>query len=105
MEFSAAWATGADESRAFQPERNGMPSLEHLGSKNVLNVMLNALHGKVVPVPARVPVNYLARLMDKTIISYESARTELDVYISRRSDSTFSPLFRAIDHLETCVDS
>jgi hypothetical protein len=84
-----------------------MPSLEHLDSKNTLNVMLNGLvGGRGVPgLPGRPQGSYAARLLDKTILSYESARVELTKYVQRESENTMAPLVRALDHLETTVDS
>jgi hypothetical protein len=91
----------------WPPQQNNMPSLEHLDTKNILNVMLNALFGErgVPGQPGRPLANYLARLMDKTILAYESARGEMTRYVERPSDNVFSPLFRAQDQLETTIDS
>ncbi len=74
-----------------------MPSLDHLDSKNTLNVMLNGLAGgRGVPgLPGRPQSSYVARLLDKTILSYGTARHELTQYVQRQSENTMSPLVRA----------
>jgi hypothetical protein len=84
-----------------------MPSLEHLEAKNILNVMLNAMFGgRGIPgQPGRSMTNYLARLTDKTILAYESARAELTRYVERPTENFLSPLVRTMDQLETTVDS
>lgn len=49
----------------------------------------------------------MSRFTDKTILSYEAARTELDEYVDQSASGAFklSPLIRAVDHLETTIDS
>src|SRR4051794_29779901 len=93
----------------WPPARNLMPVLEHLDSKNILNVVLNELVGdRGVPgMLGRQLSKHLARLTDKTILSYEAARTELDKYVDQSASGAFklSPLIRAIDHFETTIDS
>lgn len=96
------------EVRDWPPTENRMPSLAHFDSKNVLNVVLNSLVGGrgVQGIPGRPLMVHLARLMDKTILSYEEARRELDRYVTAPRDRhLLSPLLRAQDHLETCIDA
>jgi hypothetical protein len=96
------------EVRDWPPTENRMPSLARLDSKNVLNVVLNSLVGDrgVQGIPGRPLMVHLARLMDKTILSYEEARRELDRYVTAPRDRfPLSPLLRAQDHLETCIDA
>jgi hypothetical protein len=78
-----------------------------LTRRNILNVMLNGLFGQrgVPGHPGQPLANYLARLLDKTILTYESARGEMTTYVERRDESVFSPLYRAHDELETTIDS
>lgn len=107
-EIALRRATGHVEGpRGWPPQRNNMPSLQHLDSKNILNVMLNGLFGQrgVPGHPGRTLANYLARLLDKTILTYESARGEMATYVERRDESVFSPFYRAHDELETTIDS
>jgi hypothetical protein len=44
------------------------------------------------------------RVMDKTVLEYEAARHSLTEWVTTPKN-VMSPLFRTIDHLETCVDS
>jgi hypothetical protein len=84
-----------------------MPSLGHLDSKNTLNAMLNlTLGGRgALPPPGQGLLSNLTRLTDKAVLEYESARASLDRYLASPGDRPLSQLFRAFDHLETCLDA
>jgi hypothetical protein len=84
---------------------NRMPDLSHLDSKNTQNELLNSLFGGAPRHhPTRGLTTSLVRVMDKTIIEYEAARAALTEWIET-PNHVMSPLLRAIDHLETCIDS
>ena len=83
-----------------------MPDLSHLDSKNSLNAILNMLLGGrgIAGHPGHGLLTSYVRLMDKTILEYEAARSALTEWLTT-PNNVMSPLFRTIDHLETCVDS
>lgn len=93
--------------RGWPPRKNGMPSLEHLDSKNTLNALLNVFFRQkgVLPPPGQGLLNNLTRLTDKAVIEYEAARAALDRYVDPRGDRALSDVFRTFDHLETCLDA
>ena len=86
--------------------QNLMPDLSHLDSKNSLNAILNMLFGaRGIPGhPGQGLLTSYVRVMDKTILEYEAARSALTEWLTT-PNNVMSPLFRTIDHLETCVDS
>jgi hypothetical protein len=84
-----------------------MPSLSHLATSSSLDAALNAwLPGLGrYAAPAGPLLAHLARLTDKAILEYESARASLDAFIKGRRGGRLTDLFRAYDHLETCIDA
>lgn len=86
--------------------RNLMPDLAHLDSKNSLNAMLNVVLGGrgIVGHPGQGLLTIYVRMMDKAILEYEAARATFTEWVTT-PNNVMSPLFRTIDHLETCVDS
>jgi hypothetical protein len=85
--------------------QNLMPDLSHLDSKNSLNAILNMVFGgRIFGHPGQGLLTSYVRVMDKTVLEYEAARSALSEWIAS-PNNVMSPLFRTIDHLETCVDS
>jgi len=86
--------------------QNFMPDLSHLDTKNSLNAILNRMFGGggISGHTGQGLLTSYVRVMDKTILEYEAARAALTDWIIT-PNTTMTPLFRAIDHLETCVDS
>jgi hypothetical protein len=83
-----------------------MPSLSHLDSKNSLNALLNMFFGGrgISGHPGQGLLTSCVRVTDKTVLEYEAAREALTLWIST-PNNVMSPLFRTIDHLETCIES
>jgi hypothetical protein len=88
-----------------------MPDLSTLPDKQMLNVALDALFGgaRKPRHPTSAPelglwMNFV-RLTDKAVREYEAARSEAGTYVNRPNNNTMSPMFRAIDHLENCIDA
>lgn len=84
-----------------------MPDLSGLFAKQVLNTMLNLAlggHSAAARVAHAEFVN-LVRLTDKAINEYEAARAALADFVKHRGTGRFSPLFRAADHLENCINA
>jgi hypothetical protein len=85
-----------------------MPPLAHLDRNNALNAVLNSLAGSrgVLPDPAYGLQMNLARLIDKAIREYESARESFDAYVDAPAEQfRLGALVQAFDHLETCLDA
>jgi hypothetical protein len=89
------------------PDTYEMPDLSDLFAKQVLDTMLNMMFGNY-PAAARAAqpqfVN-LVRLTDKALSEYEAARAALDDFAVHRGSGRLSPLFRGVDHLESCINA
>lgn len=87
------------------PDRYEMPDLSGLFPKNSLNIILLALIGQepITSLLGRPRWINLVRLTDKAINEFEAARACLDEFAREHRHGRWSPLFRAIDHLENCV--
>jgi hypothetical protein len=93
-----------------------LPDLSHLFRTNLVDRLLDMAFGRgVFPEPTQFQVTTAARLLDKSLTEWDSARGEFGEHGATRDgipDALLSPepgvtraLFRAIDHLETVVDS
>jgi hypothetical protein len=85
-----------------------MPDVSDLFNMNTLNVLLDAqLGGPGNREPRAYPYRglwlNLVRLTDKALREYDAARAELLDYSSSIGSRHFSPVFRAVDHLENCI--
>jgi hypothetical protein len=83
-----------------------MPDLSALSPKALLSQILNLVlagGGPTDPVP-RLYATAFVRLADKTLREYETARVEMEEFVTTPS-SHLSPYFTAIGHFETCVHS
>lgn len=89
------------------PVRSAMPDLSSLFRKNTLSVMLAHVFTGAGPTTVRAAILLRAyvRLVDKALEDYELCRMAFAEYVNRASSSTFSPLFRAIGHMENCLYS
>lgn len=93
-----------------------LPDLTHLFPTNLADRLLDmALGGRAYPEPTQFQVTTAARLLDKCLTEWDLALKELEVHAKVR-EGIVPPLlppkpgitrafFRAIDHLETLVDS
>jgi hypothetical protein len=85
--------------------KNEMPDLSHLFHRIILTHMLNRLGGRG---PTRGVANVLfvnfIRLVDKSLAEYRLAREALSEWVSTSAEHV-SPLFRTVDHLETCINT
>ena len=88
----------------WPPKTCEMPDLSDLNSKNALNFMLNIYFRGAGPKDkhAQMLVKSFARLLDKALYEYESARNSLLEDI-KTPNEVMTPYFRTVDHLETCI--
>lgn len=96
----------AGETDRWPPKTNGMPDLSALDGKLVLNLTLNAMFRGAGPVNRHARslwTNYV-RLVDQLVWEYNAARVALQEYIDT-PNTTLSPLFRAIAHMETHINT
>lgn len=94
----------AGETDRWPPKINEMPDLSRLEKQVSLNVALNATFRAAGPIDRNARslwLNYI-RLVDQMIWEYEAARNELQEYVDT---TNLSPLFRAIAHMETLVNT
>lgn len=86
-----------------------MPDLSGLLYRNTMtHAFRNWLSGQGLDtLPARPLLTNLVRLVDKAMFEYEQARECLNTYVSRpANESQYTLLyFRAVDHLESCVNA
>lgn len=95
----------AGETDRWPPKTNEMPDLTNLHA-NIPCVISNFLLQGVGPDDGNVRalwLNYI-RLVDQMLWEYNAVRDALQLYIDT-PNITFSPLFRAIAHMETCVNT
>jgi len=101
-------------SAAEAPDRPPRPVLPPLHSdihnKSILDLRLNLWLGRGVEVlsvePARRQFTNMIRLMDKTVIEYESAKDRCADWLRGLDGSGMPHLaayYRAIDHMENCI--
>lgn len=90
----------------WPPTRCEMPDLSDLSSINVLNLILSKVFLGAGPKDqnSSMRVNSFVRILDKTTIAYEDARFSFIDYINS-STNALGPIFRTVDHLETCINS
>ncbi len=88
-----------------KPNVAQMPDLSSLTTPVMLAYILNiTLRGAgVSDYTARVYLTGFIRMVDKAIFEYEAARIAVEQYVA--SQNKTSLMFRAIAHLETCVNS
>ena len=89
------------------PDHYDLPDLSSLFPKQTLDLMLNTFIGRQ---PKHAKAAYpqyvnLVRLADKALVEYLAASACLDDFAQKKNQGAMSPLFRAIDHLENCVNS
>jgi len=84
-----------------------MPDLSTLFRKNTLTVILTHVFtgGGPSTVRSAILLRAYVRVVDKSLEDYELCRSAFEEYVSRASNTTFSPLFRAIGHMENCLGS
>ncbi len=96
----------AGETNRWPPKTNEMPNLLRPDTKLSLNVAFNATFRAAGPLNRKARalwINYV-RLVDQLIWEYEAARDALQDYVDT-PNTTLSPLFRAIAHMETLVNT
>jgi len=84
-----------------------MPDLSALFRQNTLTEILAHYFNDAGPRgfhPAIFLRSYV-RIVDKALEDYELCRSAFDEYVHRVSNNTLSPLFRAIGHMENCLNS
>lgn len=96
----------AGETDRWPPKTNEMPDLSRLDTKLSLNVALNATLRAAGPLDRNARALWLnyVRLVDQLIWEYEAARHALQNFVDT-PNNTLSPLFRAIAHMETLVNT
>src|ERR1035438_8474399 len=88
-----------------------LPALKHgdeIFGRGILNIIVRAMVGQL---PAQGDLNgyrgllNLVRLTDKAINEYSAAREECAEFEAYKHEGRVSPFFRAIDHIESCINS
>jgi hypothetical protein len=84
----------------------GIPSLEDLNSKNILDLTLRSLMGQH-PLPGRTLgskhfANFV-RVVDKAVREYEYGRLAAGEFVDHMDEGRLSAYFRSLDHFESCV--
>ena len=84
-----------------------MPDLAELFRKTILTFVLSHVFqgAGAKDDSARVFQITLVRLVDKSLEDYELSRVAFSEYVSRSSNNVWSPLFRAVGHMENCFSS
>jgi hypothetical protein len=83
-----------------------MPDLSNLHSNLTLDYLLNRTFGRTglqMEGSGQAQFLNLVRLVDKTLLEYESARQHLQEYVD--SDNRTSLFMRCVGHMENCIDS
>jgi hypothetical protein len=83
-----------------------MPDLSNLSGTLAIDHMLNwTLRGVGLQMegPGQAQFLNLVRLVDKTLLEYESARQYLQQYVDSRNKTSL--YMRCVGHMENCVDS
>ena len=88
-----------------------LPDLKHddeIFGRGILNIVVRAMVGQL---PAQDDLTgyrgllNLVRLTDKAINEYSAARKECVEFEAHKYEGRISPFFRAIDHIESCINS
>jgi hypothetical protein len=89
------------------PRRSAMPDLSELFRKTILTFLLSHIYqgAGAKDYCARAFQINLVRLVDKALEDYELSRVAFSEYVSRPSNNVWSPLFRAVGHMENCFGS
>lgn len=89
------------------PKRSSLPDLSAVFRLVSLNYMLNAIFSGAGAKDdkARIFVQNYIRLIDKALEEYELSRTNFEVFVSDKTNTNYSSLFRAIGHMENCLYS
>lgn len=88
------------------PTRCGMPVLAGLDRNLRANMLLSlAFRGNALPTDyaTRAMVSTYVRVAERAVEEYETARTQFSEFTDRPSNGHFFSLFRASDHLESCI--
>jgi hypothetical protein len=95
-----------DQLGRWPPERCDMPDLSDLHGNLTFDYFLNRYFrraGLQMEGSGQAQFLNLVRLVDKTLLEYESARQYLQQYVD--SDNRTSLFMRCVDHMENCIDS
>lgn len=84
-----------------------MPDLSGLFRKMLLNHVLNIIFGGAgtKDPKAGIFLRSYVRLVDKSLEDYELSRACFTEFVNRNDNNLLSPLFRAIGHMENCLNS
>lgn len=84
-----------------------MPDLSSLSSTVTLSHLLNIVFRSAGAEDAegRIILRSYIRLLDKTLQDYELSRMHFTEFVNRKDNGVLSPLFRAIGHMENCLNS
>ena len=95
-----------DQLGRWPPKRCAMPDLSDLHANLTLDYFLNRTLGNAglqMKGSGQAQFLNLVRLVDKTLLEYESARQYLQQYVE--SDNRTSLFMRCVGHMENCIDS
>lgn len=99
--------TDTTAAKMVAPKRSSMPDLSALFRKKMLTLLLTQVFqcAGANDYAARAFQTTFVRVTDKALEDYELARSAFQEFVTRSSNSVWSPLFRATGHMENCLSS